>query len=414
MQILIKSPYCGTNLESVSCTSYNGKEFFRERVLPLIYFDNSATTAIYPQALHTYTQVSQRIIGNPSSLHDLGNQSNRLLQQSRQQIADTLSVQPTEIAFTSGGTEGDNWVLKGTALAKKAYGNHLIISSIEHPAVSETAAQLSELGFEVSVAPVDGQGFVDVDALSALIRKETILVSVMAVNNEIGSIQPIKAIAAVLEEYPTIHFHVDAVQAITKVPQEEWLPKRVDFATFSAHKFHGPRGVGFIYWKKGRKLAPLLTGGGQESNQRSGTENVPAIAAMAKALRLAAEQKAERPKHVQLLKQYLLEALASYEKVTVFSGSDAFAPHILCFSLKGIRGEVLVHAFEEKQIYISTTSACSSRKKMASSTLHAMQVPNDLATSAVRISLDESNTMAEVEQFLIVFHQLYQKFSKIN
>ncbi|OTN75535.1 aminotransferase, class V [Enterococcus sp. 8G7_MSG3316] len=380
----------------------------------MIYFDNSATTAIYPQALHTYTQVSQRIIGNPSSLHDLGNQSNRLLQQSRQQIADTLSVQPTEIAFTSGGTEGDNWVLKGTALAKKAYGNHLIISSIEHPAVSETAAQLSELGFEVSVAPVDGQGFVDVDALSALIRKETILVSVMAVNNEIGSIQPIKAIAAVLEEYPTIHFHVDAVQAITKVPQEEWMPTRVDFATFSAHKFHGPRGVGFIYWKKGRKLAPLLTGGGQESNQRSGTENVPAIAAMAKALRLAAEQKAERPKHVQLLKQYLLEALASYEKVTVFSGSDGFAPHILCFSLKGIRGEVLVHAFEEKQIYISTTSACSSRKKMASSTLHAMQVPNDLATSAVRISLDESNTMAEVEQFLIVFHQLYQKFSKIN
>lgn len=380
----------------------------------MIYFDNSATTAIYPQALHTYTQVSQRIIGNPSSLHDLGNQSNRLLQQSRQQIADMLSVKSSEIAFTSGGTEGDNWVLKGTVLAKKAYGNHLIISSIEHPAVSETAAQLAELGFDVSIAPVDGQGFVNVAALADMIRKETIVVSVMAVNNEIGSIQPIKEIAAVLEAYPTIHFHVDAVQAITKVAQEEWLPARVDFATFSAHKFHGPRGVGFIYWKEGRKLAPLMTGGGQENNQRSGTENVPAIASMARALRLAVEQKAERPKHVQQLKQYLLEALASYEKVTLFSSTEGFAPHILCFSLKGIRGEVLVHAFEEKQIYISTTSACSSRKKMASSTLHAMQVANDLATSAVRISLDESNTMAEVEQFLIVFHQLYQKFSKIN
>lgn len=380
----------------------------------MIYFDNSATTAIYPQALHTYTQVSQRIIGNPSSLHDLGNQSNRLLQQSRQQIADTLSVKPSEIAFTSGGTEGDNWVLKGTVLAKKAYGNHLIISSIEHPAVSETAAQLSDLGFEVSIAPVDHQGFVKVDALSAMIRKETILVSVMAVNNEIGSIQPIEEIATVLKNYPTIHFHVDAVQAITKVSQEKWLPERVDFATFSAHKFHGPRGVGFIYWKQGRKLAPLMTGGGQENNQRSGTENVPAIASMAKALRLATEHQAERPNHVELLKHYLMEALASYEKVTLFSGSEQFAPHILCFALKGIRGEVLVHAFEEKQIYISTTSACSSRKKMASSTLHAMHVANELATSAVRISLDESNTMAEVEQFLIVFHQLYQKFSKIN
>lgn len=391
-----------------------GKNFFRERVLSLIYFDNSATTAIYPQALNTYVQVSQRIIGNPSSLHDLGNQANRLLQQSRQQIADLLNVSSKEIAFTSGGTEGDNWVIKGTALAKKAYGNHLIISSIEHPAVSETAAQLAKLGFEVSVVPVDAHGFVNVSELANMIRKETILVSVMAVNNEVGSIQPIHEIAAVLADHPTIHFHVDAVQAITKVPQEQWFNERVDFAVFSAHKFHGPRGAGFIYWKQGRKLAPLMTGGGQEQNQRSGTENVPAIVAMAKALRLATEQKAEKPNHVQLLKGYLQEALAGYEKVTLFSGTEGFAPHILCFSLKGIRGEVLVHAFEEKQIYLSTTSACSSRKKMASSTLHAMHVPEQLATSAVRISLDESNTMAEVEQFLIVFHQLYQKFSKIN
>ena len=284
----------------------------------MIYFDNSATTAIYPQALDTYVKVSQRIIGNPSSLHDLGSQASRLLEQSRAQIAELLQVSASEIWFTSGGTEGDNWVLKGTAIAKKAYGNHLIISGIEHPAVSETAEQLKELGFDVSIAPVTSTGFVDVAALQQLIRKETILVSVMAVNNEIGSIQPINQIAEILEAHPRIHFHVDAVQAIAKVDQQQWLPQRVDFATFSAHKFHGPRGVGFIYWKKGRKLAPLMTGGGQEQNQRSGTENLPAIVAMAKALRLALEQKAARPNHVGLLKSYLSEALSEYETVTVF------------------------------------------------------------------------------------------------
>lgn len=380
----------------------------------MIYFDNSATTAIFPQVLDTYIKTSQRIIGNPSSLHDLGNQAQRLLQQARHQIAELLSVADEEIYFTSGGTEGDNWVLKGTALEKRGYGNHLIISGIEHPAVSETAEQLKKLGFEISVAPVTKEGFVDVAALVQLIKKETILVSVMAVNNEIGSIQPIRHIAKQLEKYPKIHFHVDAVQAIAKVPQELWLPERVDFATFSAHKFHGPRGAGFIYWKKGRKIAPLLTGGGQEKNQRSGTENVPAIIAMARALRLALEAKQQRPNHVALLKIYLQQALSEYSNVTLFSHEENFAPHILCFGLKGIRGEVLVHAFEEKQIYISTTSACSSRKKMASSTLYAMDVPQNLATSAVRISLDESNTMAEIEQFLIVFNQLYRKFSKIN
>lgn len=380
----------------------------------MIYFDNSATTAIHPLALDAYVKTSQKIIGNPSSLHDLGTQANRLLQQARKQIAGILEVSPHEIWFTSGGTEGDNWVLKGTAIAKKEFGNHLIISAVEHPAVSETAQQLAELGFEVSIAPVDKGGFVDVEKLAALIRKETILVSVMAVNNEVGMIQPIQAISQVLADHPKIHFHVDAVQAIAKVPQEVWLTDRVDFATFSAHKFHGPRGVGFIYWRTGRKLAPLMTGGGQEENQRSGTENVAGIVAMAKALRLSVEKKAERPEHVAKLKGYLTEELQKFDKVTVFSGEDNFAPHILCFALKGIRGEVMVHALEEKQIYISTTSACSSRSKTESSTLHAMHVPGSLATSAVRVSLDESNTMAEVEQFLIIFNQLYRKFSKIN
>lgn len=381
----------------------------------MIYFDNSATTPIYPQALDTYIKVSQRIIGNPSSLHDLGNQANRLLEQARKQIADLIQVKSNEIYFTSGGTEGDNWVLKGTALEKKSFGRHIIISNIEHPAVSETARQLSENGFELSIAPVDERGFVKVDELAKLIRKDTILVSVMAVNNEIGSIQPIQAISDCLAAYPTIHFHVDAVQAIGKVSLEQWLTPRVDFATFSAHKFHGPRGVGFIYWKHGRKLAPLLNGGGQESDQRSSTENVAGIVSMAKALRLFTDKKAEKPEHTATIRRYLIEALQEYPNVTVFSKETAdFAPHILCFALKGIRGEVLVHALEEKQIYTSTTSACSSRKKMASSTLHAMKVPDTLATSAIRVSLDESNTIAEAEQFMIIFNQLYKKFLVLN
>lgn len=381
----------------------------------MIYFDNSATTPIYPQALDTYIKVSQRIIGNPSSLHDLGNQANRLMEQARKQIADLIHVKSDEIYFTSGGTEGDNWIVKGTAIEKKTFGRHIIISAIEHPAVSETARQLAENGFELSIAPVDDRGFIKVDELAKLIRKDTILVSIMAVNNEIGSIQPIKEISDRLNDYPTVHFHVDAVQAIGKVEQEQWLTSRVDFATFSAHKFHGPRGVGFIYWKHGRKLAPLLTGGGQEQDQRSGTENVAGIVSMAKALRLYMDKKVEKPEHTATIRRYLVEALQEYTNVTVFSKETSdFAPHILCFALKGIRGEVLVHALEEKQIYTSTTSACSSRKKMASSTLHAMKVPDTLATSAIRVSLDESNTIAEAEQFMIIFNQLYKKFLVLN
>lgn len=380
----------------------------------MIYFDNSATTAIDPQALDTYIKTSQRIMGNPSSLHELGNQAKRLLEQARKQIAASLDVSEKEIFFTSGGTEGDNWVVKGTALEKREFGNHIIISSVEHPAIKESAKQLAQLGFEISEVPVDEKGIVEVSALSELIKKDTILVSIMAVNNEVGAIQPIEEISALLEQFPKIHFHVDAVQAITKLELADWLTDRVDFATFSAHKFHGPKGVGFIFWREGRKLAPLLTGGGQEKNYRSSTENVPAIVAMAKALRLANERAIVKKNQLPRLKEALVSALKGYRKVTVFSEGPEYAPHILCFALRGIRGEVLVHAFEEKQIFISTTSACSSRNKLTSSTLYAMGVEENLATCAVRISLDEQNTMAEVEQFMIIFNQLYQKFIKVG
>ena len=231
----------------------------------MIYFDNAATTAIYPQVLKTYTDVATRIMGNPSSLHDLGTVATRMLQASRKHVADLLGKATSEIYFTSGGTEGDNWIIKGLAFEKKVYGNHIIVSDVEHPAVKESAAWLMTQGFEVDFATVDSNGFVSLDALASLIRRETILISVMAVNNEIGAIEPLHQIATLLADKPTISFHVDAVQAIGKIPLPDMLPQRVDFATFSAHKFHGPRGVGFIYMKKGKNLHPLLSGGGQES-----------------------------------------------------------------------------------------------------------------------------------------------------
>ena len=236
----------------------------------------------------------------------------------------------------------------------------------------------------------------------------------MAVNNEIGAIEPLHQIAALLADKPTISFHVDAVQAIGKIPLADMLPQRVDFATFSAHKFHGPRGVGFIYMKKGKNLHPLLSGGGQESKKRSTTENIAGIAATAKALRLYVAEAESKQVKLAAMKEVLLTALEAYSDIVIFSQRDGFIPNVVTFGMKGVRGEVLVHGFEAHEIYISTTSACSSKAGLASSTLTAMHVSPRLATSAVRISLDPDNNMAEIEQFLTIFKQLHAKFQKIQ
>ena len=380
----------------------------------MIYFDNSATTKPYPEALATYTEVATRIWGNPSSLHNLGSQATRILEASRKQIAELIGKKAEEIYFTSGGTEGDNWILKGVAFEKTPYGKHIIVSDIEHPAIKESAAWLKTQGFEVDYAPVDARGFVKVDALASLLRPDTTLVSIMAVNNEVGSIQPIHEIAALLEDRPTISFHVDAVQALAKVATEVYLPERVDFATFSSHKFHGLRGVGFVYIKEGKKITPLLTGGGQEKEMRSTTENVAGIAATAKALRLAMENQEAFASKTQQMKQVIRKELANYPDVTVFSGEDHFAPHILTFGIKGVRGEVVVHAFEEFDIYISTTSACSSKAGKPAGTLIAMGVDKSVAQTAVRLSLDIENDMSQVEQFLTKFKLIYEKTRKVR
>ena len=380
----------------------------------MIYFDNSATTKPYPEALATYTEVATRIWGNPSSLHNLGSQATRILEASRKQIAELIGKKAEEIYFTSGGTEGDNWVLKGVAFEKAPYGKHIIVSDIEHPAIKESATWLETQGFEVDYAPVDARGFVKVDALANLLRPDTTLVSVMAVNNEIGSIQPIHDIAALLEDRPTISFHVDAVQALAKVATEVYLPERVDFATFSSHKFHGLRGVGFVYIKEGKKITPLLTGGGQEKEMRSTTENVAGIAATAKALRLAMENQEAFANKTQQMKEVIRKELANYPDVTVFSCEDHFAPHILTFGIKGVRGEVVVHAFEEFDIYISTTSACSSKAGKPAGTLIAMGVDKSIAQTAVRLSLDLENDMSQVEQFLTKFKLIYEQTRKVR
>jgi len=371
----------------------------------MIYFDNAATTKIYDDALTSYVQVSQKFFGNPSSLHQLGVDAYQVLTKARAQVASLLSVQPEEIFFTSGGTESNNWAIKGTALEKSVFGKHIITTKIEHPSVIQTCKQLERFGFEVTYLDVDSKGIVSVDQLKESIRKDTILVSVMAVNNEVGAVQPIAEIAKVLEEYPSIHFHVDAVQAVERASQLLAIG-RIDLLSLSAHKFHGPRGVGIMYKKFGRKIQALLTGGGQEKGERSTTENLPGIVATTKALRMALEEKSVTGE----LRSQLWKELATKSEIRIFSPEDG-ASHVLCFAIKGVRGEVVVHAFENHGIYISTTSACSSKKADSSSTLYAMDVPTEWATGAVRVSFSNDNTKEEVEQFIDVLRQLMKQFS---
>ena len=371
----------------------------------MIYFDNAATTKIYDDALTSYVQVSQKFFGNPSSLHQLGVDAFQVLTKARAQVASLLSVQPEEIFFTSGGTESNNWAIKGTALEKSVFGKHIITTKIEHPSVIQTCKQLERFGFEVTYLDVDSKGIVSVDQLKESLRKDTILVSVMAVNNEVGAVQPIAEIAKVLEEYPSIHFHVDAVQAVERASQLLSIG-RIDLLSLSAHKFHGPRGVGIMYKKFGRKIQALLKGGGQEKGERSTTENLPGIVATTKALRMALEEESVTGE----LRSQLWKELATKPEIRIFSPEDG-ASHVLCFAIKGVRGEVVVHAFENHGIYISTTSACSSKKADSSSTLYAMDVPTEWATGAVRVSFSNDNTKEEVEQFIKVLHQLMKQFS---
>ena len=381
----------------------------------MIYFDNSATTQVYPEALDTFNKVTKEIWGNPSSLHRLGDRSHQLLEASRKQIAGLLGVEPYEIFFTSSGSESDNWAIKGTALAKREFGNHIITTSIEHAAVTNTVKALEKQGFRVTMLPVDKNGFIDPEDLKNALDRETILVSIMGVNNEIGSIQPIQEVSKILENYPNVTFHVDNVQALGKNIWDKVFTPRVDLMSLSAHKFHAPRGTGIMYKKAGKMIDPLIDGGGQEKGMRSSTENLAGIAATAKAMRLYLENEEKNAEQEAKVKNKIVDYLKDKPGLQIFSPvSDKFVPSILCFGLEGIRGETLVHTLEAKDIFTSTTSACSSRSEVESGTLNSMKIRDDIATGAIRLSFDPSNTVEQADKFIAEFDKVYNHFAEIN
>ncbi|WP_144477293.1 cysteine desulfurase family protein [Cytobacillus oceanisediminis] len=362
----------------------------------MIYLDNSATTKPYKQVLDSFIKVSEDFYGNPSSLHKIGGQAEKLLQQARSQVARLLRVKETEILFTSGGTESNNLAIKGIAMAHRERGRHIITTSIEHASVHNAMVQLESLGYEITYVKPDSTGFVSADSIQKELREDTILVSVMHVNNEVGTIQPIEEMGIVLKKYPKAFFHVDFVQGIGKVPLDLYN-SGVHLATISGHKFHGLKGTGALFMKEGVRLSPLLSGGNQEWKQRSGTENVAGMVAMAKALRMTLELRAEKLDQMKSAMEILRNGISHIKEITIHTPEEKSAPHILNFSISGLKAETFVHALEEKDIYVSTTSACSSKKKAASKTLLEMGVPVAEAESAIRISLTYSNTAEEAE-----------------
>ncbi|MDF2911435.1 MAG: cysteine desulfurase [Sporolactobacillus laevolacticus] len=365
----------------------------------MIYLDNSATTKPYAEVMDTYRTVSEQYFANPSSLHSLGGKSEALLARSRDQAASLLHVDPSEIVFTSGGTEGNNLAVKGAVFAYKNRGKHLITTFIEHASAGHAFEQLEELGFEVTYLPVDSEGRISFDQFKKAYRDDTILVSVMHVNNEVGTIQPIAEIGAFLSQKPKTIFHVDHVQGMAKVPLE-LKTSGIDLCTISGHKFHGPKGTGLLYVRKGTLLSPLFAGGGQEHQLRSGTENLPGICGMVKALRLTLEHEKEGIRHLAALQSKLFEGLKQIDGASVHTPGQLSAPHIVNVSLRGIKSEVLVHALEKDEIYVSTKSACSSKENGASGILTAMGISPEEAEQAIRISMAYETTEEDIDIFL--------------
>ncbi|MED3549332.1 cysteine desulfurase family protein [Cytobacillus praedii] len=378
----------------------------------MIYLDNSATTKPYREVLESFNKVSTEYFGNPSSLHGLGGNAEKLLSQAREQIAKLLKVQTKEILFTSGGTESNNIAIKGTALMYRGRGRHIITTEIEHPSVKESMEQLRDLGFQITYIPVDRDGTVSVTDIEKAISEETILVSVMHVNNETGSIQPIKEIGQLIKKYSKILFHVDYVQGIGKVPLH-FHDCQIDLCTISGHKFHGLKGTGALFIRQSVRISPLFSGGGQEWRQRSGTENVAGIVAMAKALRLTLQRQENSVAEMRKIKDFIRIGLEKIDGVKIHTPVLHCAPHIINFSIHEFKAEVFVHALEEKDIYVSTTSACSSKIKKPSNTLLAMGVPEEEALSSIRVSLSYENTMEEATQFIESVNEAVTRLRKV-
>ena len=368
-----------------------------------VYFDNAATTAVYPEVKNLMIKLLEEDYGNPSSLHMKGVEAERYIKQATTQIAKELKCQEKELTFTSGGTESNNLAIIGAAMAKRRAGKHIITTNIEHASVSATMEFLSKEGYEISIVGVNQDGMVNLDELKDTLREDTILVSVMYVNNEIGTIQPIEEISKIIKAYnPAILFHVDAVQAFGKIV---FSPKRlgVDLLSISGHKIHGPKGSGVLYIKDKTLIRPIIYGGGQQKAMRSGTENVPAIAGMGLAAELMYKDHDNKMAHIKKLKDTFVEKVTALENVYDNSGE---APHIASISFVGIRSEVMLHALEDKGIYVSAGSACSSNKPHVSNVLKAINLDSTKLESTLRFSFCETNTMEEVDYTVQVIEEI--------
>jgi cysteine desulfurase len=365
-----------------------------------VYLDNSATTMPSKNVKKEINEFLSSVYGNPSSLHDLGIISERRIKITKKNIASDLKCSTKEIVFTSGGTESNNLAIRGITEAYQNRGKHLITSPIEHSSVAELFKALEKEGWQVDRVKVDQGGHVDLDHLKSLIRKDTLLVSIMQVNNELGTIQPTKKIAEIIKsENPLSFFHVDGVQAFGKIYSNlsQWP---VDLYSVSGHKIHGPKGIGTLYIQNGINLKPLIYGGGQEKKLRSGTENIPGIAGLREAVKklpqLSTENSADN--YLAQKRAYLLNLLQKIDSVVVNSPA-AGAPHIINFSLPGIKGETMLHALENQRIYISTGSACSSKKK-GSRIINACGLSQERSESALRVSLNKEITDDDLDYFI--------------
>lgn len=366
-----------------------------------VYFDNSASTKVSEKAIEIMLKTMRDDYANTSGKHIKGVEAESYVKDAADIIAKTLKVKKGEIIFTSGGTESNNMALIGGAMSRKRYGKHIIISGIEHPAVYRPAEFLTEQGFELSVLPVNGEGQVDLEVLKSTIRDDTVLVSVMYVNNEIGAIEPVEEISKIVKaENKDILFHVDAIQAYTKLrinPKSQGI----DMLSASAHKFHGPKGVGFLYIDSNVKINPIIFGGGHQRGMRSGTLNTTGIAGMGVAAKEAYDNFDERINKISDLKYYLMDELEKTEGAILNTGrGENFAPQVISVSFEDIRAEVLLHALEDRGIYVSSGSACSSNHPGISGTLKAIGVRENLLDATIRISLSELNNKEEADYFI--------------
>lgn len=366
-----------------------------------VYFDNSASTKVSEKAIEIMLKTMRDDYANTSGKHIKGVEAESYVKDAADIIAKTLKVKKGEIIFTSGGTESNNMALIGGAMSRKRYGKHIIISGIEHPAVYRPAEFLTEQGFELSVLPVNSEGQVDLELLKSTIRDDTVLVSVMYVNNEIGAIEPVEEISKIIKaENKDILFHVDAIQAYTKLrinPKSQGI----DMLSASGHKFHGPKGVGFLYIDSNVKINPIIFGGGHQRGMRSGTLNTTGIAGMGVAAKEAYDNFDERINKISELKYYLMDELEKTEGAILNTGrGENFAPQVISVSFEDIRAEVLLHALEDRGIYVSSGSACSSNHPGISGTLKAIGVRENLLDATIRISLSEINNKEEADYFI--------------